>query len=446
MPTKNDQRIRKAYQFFSEAEQSQKRFTIDDICLATGWKRQTVESYQTKKWRVFLKEDQGKFFVQGIIRYHEESFVRAHTQRTDDDIWKLPPRFGGNVDPLIDKARESALLAVQAYNNPLALFRTPAYLVLMNIAFTALFHAIFEYKGINYTYREDDGTPKLRDGEEAAWELSTCIHHYFGGINSPVQENLKFLITLRNKIEHRMMPQVDITVSSHCQAMLLNFEKLLKDEFGSSFALGQSLALAIQFSEVESFQREAIKRLQAHEYELVRQFIDKYQESLPAEILQSPHYAFRVFLVPKLGNHAKSSDVAIEFVHYDPLQPGELYEKQIAMIKEQKVQVANQGKLKPSQVVERVGATTGLRFTINDHINAWKLYKVRPQKPGPKGCDVRYCQYDEPHNDFVYTEQWVELLIKKIQDPLELAQIRSYREERKSKSLTVRKKSKLVPA
>lgn len=125
-------------------------FTIDEICEATGWKRQTVEGYQTKKWRSFLKEDQGKFFVQGIIRYPEQSFIRVHTQRTDDDIWKLPPRFGYDVDILISKARESALLAVQANNNPLAQFRTPAYLVLMNIVFTALFHAIFEYKKIDY--------------------------------------------------------------------------------------------------------------------------------------------------------------------------------------------------------------------------------------------------------------------------------------------------------
>lgn len=236
-----------------------------------------------------------------------------------------------------------------------------------------------------------------------------------------------------------MMPQLDITVASHCQAMLFNFETLLKDEFGPSFVLGQSLALALQFSEIEPFQREAIKRIQTHEYDLVRQFIDQYQKNLPTEILQSPQYAFRVFLIPKLGNHAKSADAAIEFVHYDPLQPGELYEKQVAMIKEQKVQVANQGKLKPGQVVERICAATDVRFTITDHTNAWKLYNVRPQRPGPRGCDVRYCQYDEAHNDFVYTEQWVDFLLKKVQDPFEFAQIKHYREERKAKSRRIRK-------
>lgn len=241
-----------------------------------------------------------------------------------------------------------------------------------------------------------------------------------------------------------MMPQLDITVAGHCQAMLFNFETLLKNEFGPSFALGQTLALAIQFSEIEPFQREAVKHLQAREYELVRQFIDKYQENLPLEVLQSPQYAFRVFLIPKLGNHAKSADVAVEFVHYDPSQPGELYERQIAMIKEQKVQVANQGKLKPSQVVERIRTATDLLFTINDHVNAWKLYNVRPQTLEPKGCDVRYCQYDEPHKDFVYTEQWVQFLIKQLQNPDEFTKIKNYREERKSGRRTAHKSSKPI--
>lgn len=238
------------------------------------------------------------------------------------------------------------------------------------------------------------------------------------------------------------MPQLDITVASHCQAMLFNFEALLKHEFGPYFALGQTLALAIQFSEIEPFQREAIKHLQTREYELIRQFIDQYQENLPLDVLQSPQYAFRVFLIPKLGNHAKSSDITVEFGHYDPSQPGELYERQVAMIKEQKVQVANQGKLKPSQVVERIQAA-GLSFTRNDHVNAWKLYKIRPQTLEPKGCDIRYCQYNEPHKDFVYTEQWVQFLLKQLQSPDEFARIKNYREMRKVEWLiTIHKENK----
>jgi hypothetical protein len=32
-------------------------------------------------------------------------------------------------------------------------------------------------------------------------------------------------------------------------------------------------------------------------------------------------YSFKVFLIPKVGTHAKSPDVAVEFVRYDPSKP-----------------------------------------------------------------------------------------------------------------------------
>ena len=47
------------------------------------------------------------------------------------------------VKTLIQKARESALLAVETYNRPTANFRSGAYVLLMTVAWTSFFHAIF---------------------------------------------------------------------------------------------------------------------------------------------------------------------------------------------------------------------------------------------------------------------------------------------------------------
>jgi len=138
------ERIIKAYNFFCNAEKEKRRFTLEEITAATGWTLQTVCAYRSKKWYWFLQEEHDKFFCEGISEYPEKSFIRIHAQRADTDTRNLRPRFGQKIDSLLDKARESSLLAVQAYNNPLTTFRTSAYLVLMNIAFTALFHAIFE--------------------------------------------------------------------------------------------------------------------------------------------------------------------------------------------------------------------------------------------------------------------------------------------------------------
>lgn len=425
---KNLIKIEKAFEFFCSAEKSKSRFAMEDICNATGWTLQTVRAYQSKKWYWFLRPDGDKFVCTGISTYPKNSFIRIHSQQIDDDIRNLRPRFNEQVDILIDKARESAMLAVQAYNNPLALFRTPGYLVLMNIAFTALFHSIFEYNNVDYTYKNTDGTPKMIDGEPASWELSECAKRYFQGKDCPERKNLDFLTVLRNKIEHRFLPQIDITVSGHCQAMLFNFEALLTKEFGGFFALGNSFALALQFSQVEPFQREAVKRIQSKEYDTIRQFIDAYQTDLPAEVFQSSKYAFRAYLIPKIGNHSSSSDVAIEFVSVESLteEEREQITKYIAFIKEKQVQVANQGKLKPGQVIRRVKEETGINFNTAHHTNAWKIYNIRPSAPGPKGCQTEFCQYDEAHKDFVYTEKWVKFLIGKVRDNQEFEKIKRY--------------------
>jgi hypothetical protein len=427
------ERIIKAYQFFCAAEKSKRCFTLEDISIATGWTLQTVQAYRSKKWYWFLQEEQDAFSCEGICEYPEKSFIRIHTQRTDADTRNLRPRFDQKIDDLIDKARESALLAVQAYNNPMAAFRTPAYLVLMNIAFTALFHAIFERDSVEYYYKKPDGTAsRIIDGEPASWELTTCADYYYQNANTPERANLRFLTELRNKIEHRFLPILDITIAGQCQAMLFNFEDLLKKEFGSFFALGQSLALSLQFTEIAAHQRDALRRLQSKEYDLIRKYIESYQSDLPQEVLQSQKYSFRVFLIPRLGNHATSSNAAIEFVHYDSTKPEEMkqYEKHMAMIKDRvvHVQVANQGKLKPSTVSKRVSECTGKTFTVSDHTCAWKLYKVRPREPKPEGCRTEFCQYDEAHRDFVYTEHWVQFLIEKVTDPQEFHRIKSYRE------------------
>lgn len=430
MNNKAYNKISKAYKFFCDAEKAQLRFTLDDIVAAAGWSMQTVIAYKQKKWHKFLFEDKGKFFCEGLLKYSERSFSSLHSQRIDIDIQNLRPRFGQHVDALIDKARESALLAVQVYNNPLTTFRTPGYLVLMNIAFTALFHAIFERDNIDYYYKNPDGTPKrIIDGGPAVWELSTRADHYYKGANNAERINLKFLTELRNKIEHRFLPVLNAKVAGQCQAMLFNFEELISKEFDSFFALGSSLALSLQLSEIASAQRDTLRRFQTKEYDNIRQYVDSFQENLPQDIMQSQKYSFRVFLIPRLGNHASSSDVAIEFVHYDPTKPEEMkqYERQVAMIKDRvvNVQVANQGKLKPSTVIQLVKKATGMDFTSHHHISAWKLYKIRP---GPEACNTDFCQYDEPHKDYVYTEKWVQFLTEKVSNPEEFDKIKRYKE------------------
>lgn len=50
---------------------------------------------------------------------------------------------------------------------------------------------------------------------------------------------------------------------------------------------------------------------------------------------------------------------------------------------------------------------------MNWHTSMWKKYKVRVSSTN---CNIKYCQYDIPHDDYIYTDDWIELLVKEIKD------------------------------
>lgn len=55
-----------------------------------------------------------------------------------------------------------------------------------------------------------------------------------------------FSIPLRNKIEHKSLPQIDPDLFAECQAMLLNFDKILELEFGLDYCIRESLSFSLQ--------------------------------------------------------------------------------------------------------------------------------------------------------------------------------------------------------
>jgi hypothetical protein len=153
----------------------------------------------------------------------------------------VPKNLRKVVRDNIEKARSSALAAVDAYNRPGPRFRTAQYLVLIIIAWIGAFHAIFYKRGKRPWYRKQSSGTGVRyfkvDGEPKHWDLSECVKQYFGDKHPPERKNLEFLIGLRNKIEHRHLPELDPALYGECQSALLNLEELLVQEFGQKWAL-----------------------------------------------------------------------------------------------------------------------------------------------------------------------------------------------------------------
>lgn len=103
-------------------------------------------------------------------------------------------------------------------------------------------------------------------------------------------------------------------------------------------------------------------------------------------------------------------------------------EHQVALIKERQVQVANQGTYKPSHVAKLVAERTGQTFKTHHHTLAWKIYGVRKSGENPEGCETKYCQFDQVHSDYIYTQEWVDFLVRKLSDQAEYERLLVYRE------------------
>jgi len=259
-----------AFEFMFEKERLGETFTIQQLVEVTGWKPETCKTYPSKRWHQLIQKDGSQYSTTGVIYLSKEEFRLIHSQKLQSSNELSAKGIH------LHKAREFALLAVSTYNNPYTEFKTYCFIVNIIIAFTALLHAVFEKEGVKYFYLGKDGKPQMIDGEERAWELNECCKKYWNGEQTPESVNLKFLIGLRNKIEHRSLPVVDLATSGECQSALNNFEMILVEEFGESHALMTNLAISMQLTRVSEQSRlDSLKQLQTENYRVVRESIWK---------------------------------------------------------------------------------------------------------------------------------------------------------------------------
>lgn len=429
-----EDKILKSYQFFRSKEDSQQGFTMKELGDAVGWSETTANTYVSKKWDSILEKRGNKFFAVGASKFTVAEYRKLMSQANRNSQDPFKPELDSEVERLVVKAKDCALLALDIYNRPATIFKSEGYIVIMIIAWTSLFHAIFEKNKIVYYYTNDDGSVVMIDGDMKAWELSKCLKEYYKGSDSAVRQNLEFMIGLRNKIEHRFAPTIDNHTGGECQAMLLNFDELLVAEFGDYYAIRDLLAFPLQTANVYQHGRvQAMKKFQGNHYDTIKEYIDVYRSKISDEIYNDPKYSFRVFLVPKTGNHKNSSDLAMEFVKFDPNNPTEAESQNriVTLIKEKIISKGIPDGLKATDVVKKVTQATEKKFNQHLHTNAWKLFKARPEGEFVKNYQSDYCYSDNVHKDYVYTPGWVEFLIQKVNSPEDYQKIKSYKPTKK---------------
>ena len=330
----------------------------------------------------------------------------------------------GKAKTILENSLNSALTAVETYNRPRTQFRIENYIILMNIAWTKLFHAYFQATiGERYFYKESNGRFKKINGEKRAWELSECIKVFKrkpdGALLSDAAiANLRLFIGIRNKIEHRYWSSsaLDILLFGECQSLLYNYEHVAVALFGEDYSVNTSLAYALQFSHLRAHEQlTAQKDLLSKDMQDIKRYIDKYKTDLPQDVYDSQEYSIKLLQIPKVSN-TNRSDLSVEFVNWSALSEEDKvnYQKITAIIKDKIVKqpVSNANMLKPKDVKKYVEEQTDCAISINNLTDLWKAFDIRPSANSDMKFDTitKYCIYDEPHGDYLYTVEWAEFV------------------------------------
>lgn len=287
----------------------------------------------------------------------------------------------------------------------------------MHLAWLRLLHAYFEKTDVDFWYRETNGRYKKVNGQKQSWELRKCVSCMFPDNSDPVRCNLEFFIEIRDRIEHRYQHALAQEVGGKSQALVLNYEHQLRDLFGDDEGLAGELRFPIFLSSLTKDAVTATARLATQLPSGVRTMIRAFDSSLADEVQGDSRYDFRLLLVPQTGPKTEA-DAAISFVRAEDLSPQgvEALKNLYTIVRNKEVPVQNLGSYKPSDVCTQVEQAIEFKFGTSHHARCWKFFNIRPSagNPKPSQTDERYCVYDDPHRDYLYSDAWIKKLSKEL--------------------------------
>jgi hypothetical protein len=290
-------------------------------------------------------------------------------------------------DELLIKAREAMIAAVQTFNSAGLTFRAELYIVTAVIAWTYLLHAWFRREGIDYRYPGQ----KTKEGADKYWELGQCLKHVKCPVEKGAIKNLELLLEVRHEIEHRSTSRIDDALGAKLQACALNFNKILKDEFGVQYGLERRLPLALQFVTFGSEQITALKKASSLPRHL-EAAIDAFEHGLSDEQMKDPAYRMTYGFVPIAAKKVGAADVAVQIVSPGSEVAGEI-EKII--LKE-----VNKTRYPPAKIVQKIQSEGYPNFSLHHHTQLWRALDAKNDGKG-FGCVGDY-------GNWVWFDRWLD--------------------------------------
>lgn len=272
------------------------------------------------------------------------------------------------------------LSAVQIYNNPLMSFKSESFIVLAMIAWTYLLHAHYRSKKIEYRYFTKPNNRKKfvrnPDGSIRYWDLTECLSKEACPIDGNTKNNLRFLLGLRHQVEHKKAAGLDSYLSARYQACALNFNHYLKEIHGDKYGLDQSLALSLQFAELDHEQSKLIKDKENLIPAEIISYVAAFDNKLTVPEIEHERFAYRLLFTRVVAKRKGQADRVIEFI-----DPKSDLAKSIAKeywVKEE----TEKPKLIATQVIQKVKAAGFRDFGMHQHTQFWKTHDGKNPNKG----------------------------------------------------------------
>lgn len=229
---------------------------------------------------------------------------------------------------MVDASRDEASLAVRLYNDPAEVRSFEGFVVHVHLAWLYLLHAEFTRDHVDYRYWQRDNPRRLEkvDGEPKRWELARSARERWPDPRDPVRANIAFFISLRNRVEHRYVREqqaLSAVVSGHAQALLLNYEAELTEQFGVASSLATRLRFPVFVGSFTAEGEKALLQLRKRLPASLRTFLADYHAKLDSLVSDDPRYELRLRVVQELAPKSDPDALSIQFTRYDDLAPDE---------------------------------------------------------------------------------------------------------------------------
>jgi hypothetical protein len=194
----------------------------------------------------------------------------------------------------------------------------------------------------------------------------------------------------------------------------------LVELFGTEESLSSQLRFPLFLSSITDSAVMALKRVRERIPKGIIEWVRDFDATLNPDLVADQKFDFRIYIMPYIGPKTEA-DAAMSFVRPEDLtdEQREVMNQVLTIIRDRQVPVSDLGGLLPNQVAKQVAAAISRPFAVSSHhVRAWRYYEVRPETGAAEPARTKqdFCHWNPAFKQYVYTENWVKFLIRKLSD------------------------------